>query len=243
MKPQNIDLVLVVDSSASMRPCFEALAANLAELIRPLEEERMNVDFGIVVHSASRQGEKVWYRHRFLRSEADVPYGPNVARGDYFTAKAGEIVSVLEGTMPEGDEDTLMALDVAIDLPYRPVASTHRVIALFSDEKLENGVSGREPMAAIPDLIEKMMSRRIQLFVAAPESRALEELGSMDRAEIEAVHGGDGLKSVDFRKLLSQMGKSISIATLQAGSEPEWQRAIFGQDRFIKSEVDSWTGE
>jgi hypothetical protein len=136
-----------------------------------------------------------------------------------------------------------MALDVAIDLPFRPVASTHRVIALFSDEKLENGVSGREPTAKIPDLINKMMSRRIQLFVAAPESPALADLGSMDRAEIEAVDGGDGLKSVDFKKLLSQMGKSISIATLQAGSEPDWQRALFGQDRFFKSDVDAWAGE
>ena len=243
MKPQNIDLVLVVDSSASMRPCFESLAANLGELTRPLEEAQMNVDFGIVIHSATRRGDKVWYLHRFLRPGADLPYGPNVARADYFTAKAGEIASVLAATVPKGNEDTLMALDVAIDLPYRPVASTHRVIALFSDEKLENGVSGSEPMAAIPDLLEKMMSRRIQLFVAAPESPALEDLGSMDRAEIEAVNGGDGLKSVDFKKLLSQTGKSISIATLQAGPEPDWRKAIFGQDRFLESKVESWTGE
>jgi hypothetical protein len=39
------------------------------------------------------------------------------------------------------------------------------------------------------------------------------------------------------------MGKSISIATLQAGSEPDWQRALFGQDRFFKSDVDAWAGE
>jgi hypothetical protein len=243
MKPQNIDLVLVVDSSSSMRPCFEALAANLGELIRPLEEARMNVEFGIVVHSATRQSEQVWYLHRFVCPEADLPYGPNAERKDYFSGKSDEVTRVLNDTIPEGDEHTLMALDVAIDLPYRPVASTHRVIAVFSDEKLENGVSGREPVAAIPDLIEKMMSRRIQLFVAAPESPALAELGSMDRAEIEAVDGGDGLTSVDFKKLLSQMGKSISFATLQAGAEPDWKKAIFGQDRFVKSDVETWAGE
>jgi hypothetical protein len=54
----------------------------------------------------------------------------------------------------------------------------------------------------------------------------------VDRAEIEAVDGGDGLKSVDFRKLLAQMAKSISVSTIQAGREPTWQRAIYGQDRF-----------
>jgi len=243
MKPQNIDLVLVVDSSSSMRPCFEALAANLGELIRPLEEARMNVEFGIVVHSATRQGEQVWYLHRFVRPEADLPYGSNAERKDYFSGKSEEVCRVLNDTIPEGDEHSLMALDVAIDLPYRPVASTHRVIAVFSDEKLENGVLGREPVAAIPDLIEKMMSRRIQLFVAAPESPALAELGSMDRAEIEAVDGGDGLTSVDFKKLLSQMGKSISFATLQSGAEPDWKKAIFGQDRFVKSDVETWAGE
>ena len=94
-------------------------------------------------------------------------------------------------------------------------------------------------MAKIPNLIQKLMSRRIQLFVSAPFSPAMEQLGSLDRAEIEAVDGGDGLKSVDFKKLLAQMGKSISVSSLQMGPEPAWQKAIFGQDKFEPSRFSS----
>ena len=109
------------------------------------------------------------------------------------------------------------------------------MIAVFTDEPLEAGVSEAGPIAKIPELIQKLMSRRIQMFVSAPFSPALEQLGSLDRAEIEAVDGGDGLKSVDFKKLLAQMGKSISVSSLQMGAEPAWKKAIYGQDRWSTS--------
>lgn len=135
-----------------------------------------------------------------------------------------------------------MALDTAADFPFGPPDSTRRVIALFTDEPIESGVSGLKPLAKIPELIQKLMSRRIQLFASAPFSGALEQLGSLDKAEIEAVDGGDGLKSVDFKKLLAQMGKSISVSSLQMGPEPAWKKAIFGQDRFTVQDVENWTG-
>ena len=136
----------------------------------------------------------------------------------------------MAGLRPQGNEDTLLALDIAADFPFGPAANTRRVVALFCDEKLETGVSEKEPISKLPDLIDKLMSRRIQLFVAAPLSPGLEQLAAVDCAEIEPVVGGDGLKSVDFKKLLAQMGKSISVASLQMGSEPAWKKAIYGQD-------------
>jgi uncharacterized protein involved in tellurium resistance len=61
----------------------------------------------------------------------------------------------------------------------------------------------------------------------------------VDRAEIEPVDGGDGLKAVDFKKLLAQMGKSISISSLQMGPEPSWQRALYGQDKWTEGRAVS----
>jgi uncharacterized protein involved in tellurium resistance len=159
-------------------------------------------------------------------------YSPQLNADDFFTNDPAVLARVLANLEAQGNEDTLLALDIAADFPFGPVDSTRRVIAVFTDEPLEAGVLEAQPVAKIPELIQKLMSRRIQLFVSAPFSAALEQLGSLDRAEIEAVDGGDGLKAVDFKKLLAQMGKSISVSSLQMGAEPAWKKGIFGQDRW-----------
>jgi hypothetical protein len=242
MKPQNVDLVLLLDASSSMKPCFTQLTAHLSDLLLPLMQGNFKVSFALLAYAATEEDGRQFYLHRFLKTETALPYGPNCKRDDYFTDNPDEVIAALREIKPEGNEDTLMALDTAADLPFGPVESTRRVIALFTDETLENGLSGSGPTDEIPEIIQKLMVRRIQLFVSAPMSPALEILGSLDHAQIEAVDGGDGLKSVDFKKLLVQMAKSISISSLQAGAETTWRKAIFGQDRFLSAELKAWTG-
>ena len=237
MKPQNVDLVLLLDASKSMQPCFDQLREHLKDLLYPLEQSNFRTRFGLLAYSATVQNDGRPY------DEIDLKlYRPSMKVDDYFTYDTSSIIKVLEKLVPRGDEDTLMALDTAADLPFDPPDTTRRVIALFTDERIEDGVNGISPIDMIPELIQKLMSRRIQLFVSAPFSPALEQLGSLDRAEIEAVDGGDGLKPVDFKKLLAQMGKSISVSSLQMGPEPAWRKALFGQNRFNVHQVDRWAG-
>jgi len=248
MKPQNVDLVLLVDSSKSMQPCFDQLREHLKDLLHPLEQTNFRTRFAMLAYCATMQDVgRPYYWHTFVGGDdadgMDLKlYRPGMRVDDYFTYDTSSIVRVLEKLVPRGDEDTLMALDTAVDLPFNPPDTTRRVIALFTDERIEDGVNGSSPVYKIPELIEKLMSRRIQLFVSAPFSPALEQLGSLDRAEIEAVDGGDGLKAVDFKKLLAQMGKSISVSSLQMGPERAWRKALFGQDRFTVHQVDRWAG-
>ena len=236
MKPQNVDFVLLVDSSESMRPCFTQLRAHLKELLYPLQQANFQVRFGLIAYAAGRDRNGPIYDHTFIGGSGPEMiqklYSPSVKASDFFTSDPAVVARVLGGLEAQGNEDTLLALDIAADFPFGPPDSTRRVIAVFTDEPLEDGVSETQPLAKIPELIQKLMARRIQLFASAPFSGALEQLGSLDRAEIEAVDGGDGLKSVDFRKLLAQMGKSISVSSLQMGPEPAWKKAIFGQDRW-----------
>ncbi len=236
MKPQNVDLVLVVDCSESMRPCFAALREHLKDLLYPLQQANFKVRCGLVAYAAAPGHGGPIYDHTFIGGSGPEMiqklYSPQVNTNDFFTSNPAMVAGALAGLEAQGNEDTLLALDIAADFPFGPVESTHRVIAVFTDEPLEAGVSELQPIAKIPELIQKLMSRRIQLFVAAPFSGALEQLGSLDRAEIEAVDGGDGLRAVDFKKLLAQMGKSISVSSLQIGVEPPWKKAIFGQDRW-----------
>jgi len=249
MKPQNVDLVLLVDSSKSMQPCFDQLREHLKDLLYPLEQSNFRTRFALLAYCATRLDDgRPYYWHTFVGGddpdEMDKKlYGPSMRVDDYFTYDTGKIIQILAKLVPRGDEDTLMALDTAADLPFNPPDTTRRVIALFTDERIEDGVNGARPISKIPELIQKLMSRRIQLFVSAPFSPALEQLGSLDRAEIEAVDGGDGLKAVGFKKLLAQMGKSISVSSLQMGPEPAWNKALFGQKRFdYVRPVERWSG-
>lgn len=236
MKPQNVDFVLLVDASESMKPCFAQLREHLKDLLYPLQQANFKVRFGLVAYAAAPSREGPVYDHTFVGGSGPEIlkklYAPSPSASDFFTHDPSVISRVLAGLEAQGNEDTLLALDIAADFPFGPAESTRRVLAVFTDEPLEKGVSSEAPLTKIGELIQKLTSRRLQLFVSAPLSPALEELGSVDRAEIEPVEGGDGLKTVDFKKLLAQMGKSISVSSLQMGPEPEWQKALYGQDKW-----------
>ena len=224
MPAQNVDLVLVIDASSSMKPCFDALRENLALVVAPLQGFVTNVQFCVLAQSVGMRGRKLVYDHRFMgTSGADAlqtlyagPANQGAGRAPFFTADAGRVRSFLADLKPEGNEDLLLALDLAADLPFGPITSTCRVIALFSDEPIEAGAVESGRVELIPDLIEKLTRRRIKLFAALPESDASLALSQANGSELEFVSGGDGLRSVDFSQLLSQMGKSISVMSLQS---------------------------
>ena len=188
MKPQNVDLVLLVDSSESMRPCFAALREHLKDLLYPLQQANFKVRFGLVAYAAAPGRDGPVYDHTFIGGSGPEMmqklYSPSVNAADFFTSDSSVVSRVLNDLEAQGNEDTLLALDIAADFPFGPPESTRRVVAVFTDEP------------------------------------------------IEAEDGGDGLKSVDFKKLLAQMGKSISVSSLQMGAEPTWKKAIFGQNHW-----------
>ena len=149
--------------------------------------------------------------------------------GPFLTEDEETVGRALRAVSVTGDEDSLLALDVALDFPFGPLQTTKRVIALLSDERLEGGSSD---LTRIPDVIEKLMARRVKLFMALPDSNAARELEQADGCEFEAVDGGNGLSHVDFARLFDQMGKSISASTLQHAGADSYRRALFGQDRW-----------
>lgn len=236
-----VDLVLLVDTSDSMKPCFERLRDNLSQLLGPLRQGSFSVRIGLVGYAAGRDSSGVVYDHTFLGgSGIPLVKGLYSAQGrveDYFTTEPSRVMGALTSLVPQGNEDTLVALDLATDFPFGPTSTTRRVIAVFTDEKLEDGISGMEPLTKLGELAQKLVQRKIQLFVAAPASDGLFELGEVPCAQIEEVAEGDGLKSVNFTKLLAQMGKSISVSTLQGGPEPAWKKALYGQDRWDDRKV------
>lgn len=242
MPASTVDLVFVIDASESMRPCFRGLARNLDRVIRPLQGINLKVRLGLVALSvgAGDGGSRV-YPTQTLAGGWDSVYNAQGVCRDLFTRDSEAFSSCLRSVSLQGDENNLVALDFALDFPFGPVASHRRVVAMFSDEKIEDGAVSKEELATLPRLIEKAMARKVMLFAAMPFSPALEALGSLDGSQFERVDGGDGLASVDFAKLLGQMAKSISVASVQ-GAEATYTRALFGQDRWVTCNSASYAG-
>ncbi len=236
MSARDVDVVLVVDASESMRPCFDQLRSHLEDLLYPLRQAQFKVRFGLVAYAAAQTNAGPVYDHTFVGGSGpdliQSLYSAEPTISKFFTPDPDAITRTLADLQAQGNENTLLALDIAADFPFGPVESTRRVVAVFTDETLESGVTEAEPLQFIGDLISKLHMRRVQLYMAAPDSDGLQELGTLDGAQIQPVEGGDGLRSIDFGKLLAQMGKSISLSTMQMGAEPAWRRALFGQDRW-----------
>jgi hypothetical protein len=237
----NVDLVLVIDTSASMRPCIDGLRAHLRELLKPMQGYVANVRFGLVGLSASMSNGQVLYVPATLAGGLDsierLYATPNQYK--FFTEDPDEVIKRLEELTISGDEDNLVALDLAMDHPFGPSDTHKRVIALFSDEKLEAGVQRSGLLGTIPQVVEKLHARRIKLFCAMPYSDAAQQLAEANGSEIEDIGDAAGLASVDFKMLLTQMGKSISVSSLQGSSMEEFTPALYGQNTWAPSS-DSW---
>jgi hypothetical protein len=229
MKAATVEVVFVVDASESMRPCFEGLAKNLDQIVKPLQGFDLKVRLGLIAMSLG----KTETGGRLVRTETLAGGVEEIYRGGtgLFTEDGAAFSARLHALQIGGDENHLIALDCALDFPFGPVAATRRVVALFGDERIEDGLLGEDDISKVPALVTKIMARRIQFFGALPISPALEQLATADSCQVEEVSGGDGLANVDFRKLLAQMAKSISGTSLQGGEE-RYQRGLFGQEQW-----------
>ena len=239
MPAQTVEIVFVIDVSGSMRPYIDGLKRNLRSLIEPLQQSGLHVRFGMVAHAISHSK----YRFHFLRPVdegllRDLYHGQYNIR-DFFTDDAKAFLSVLDGLKTGGNETTPVALDCALDFPFGPLATTRRVIAFFSDEKIEGGIMPNGWESVISNLVDKVMARKILLYGFIPESPASLELSEAERSEM-VFWNSDDFEHIDFEKLLSGMGKSISVSSLQSTKEPEYSKALFGEDApsFLTNSVE-----
>jgi len=238
------DVVFVVDASASMRPCIDALRQNIMSFVAGLDGPNagsfdLRLEFVALKVDPERAtyivdssgGEGLWERlySKGSNSAASAP-------GCWSTPR--DFVKALEGITVGADEDSLMALDFALDLPWRKVAGCHRVAVLLTDEPPETGFMPNERKAMAGELVRKINDLRVKLFMVGPYSATLAELQAADGADFIEISDSDvgrGLASVNFRKILDAIAKSISVSSLQHAPKPV-KRALFGQDGWVDGE-------
>lgn len=238
MGAKNVDVVFVIDASDSMSPCIESVVSNIGNMLAELGKANFHARLDAVIHNVP--GEHVFY----IASVNTHMHGGRLTDGLYrdapqtfFTEDVSVFSDCLKTIKVEGDEDMLLALDCALDFPFGPAKNTQRVVVLLSDEPFETNyqfdLHKDEYEAKASEMIDKIHDRHISLYMVMPSSNIAQTLAEADRADYAILQQGDvGLKSFDFSRFFSQLGKTISVTTAQQSHEKPYKKSIMGQAGF-----------
>jgi hypothetical protein len=227
------DVVFCLDVSGSMSPTIRGVCEHLRSFVSGLSnggQTKWDVRLGLLTHRA----EENLFDFAGLEGQSVVPelYGQR-SPGGLFTPDPEVFCQALRATTATGDEATLIALDSALDFPWRAADKCRRIVILMTDEAIETGVHVRDQVAQLPSLIQKIQALRVSLFIVAPPSEILTKLSTVDRSEyIEVDSVGNGLSSVDFSEVLTSIGKSVSVSQSEGIAASSIRRALYGQDKW-----------
>lgn len=237
------DVVFCLDASNSMKPCIDGVKTHISSFLEGLKSDRQrswDVRFDFLAHQ-TLQGEDggIGHAHYSLYHNEpgnlvlDVLYSSQQGqRGRFFTTDIAEFKRGLDKVEVIGDEGPFVALDSCLDFPWRKAGECHRVIIFMTDEPFETSSAPGTERPFLEELLQKTQDLKVLLFIVAPDSPAYEELAEVDKSEYEAVDRSAGLADVDFRKLLSGIGKSVSVSTAnqqKPTAEKRVKRGLFGQ--------------
>ncbi len=236
-----VDVVFCLDASGSMAPCIDAVRKNLDVFLDALADNanrKIDCRIDFLAHSCAEDGGLV--RSTSLnKNGADLItalYGQAPKPHAFFTSDRDVIRKALRGVDVYGDEAMLIALDMVLDFPWRPQAGCHRVVVLLTDEPLEANAIWQTQQPKLDAVIDKVQKLGVKLYIVGPPSSGLETLAEADKCIYQkSSQSHDGLGSIDFSKVLQQIGKSVSASVLQGRPEAGVKRALFSQDEWVAS--------
>lgn len=245
------DVVFCLDSSQSMKPCFRALRDGIAAFTKGLASDAQmtwDVRFDYISHRASKSAGSIVMSHSSLNHFDAISPLYEAAGSEpsgFFTRDTDAFRAGLDTLESKGDEANLIALDVCLDMPWRPASECHRVVIMLTDEPVETGLMIPESREAIPTLIQKIRELGVLLYIVGPPSKCFDTLSAAPRAEFEEIEKGTdkGLADLDLSELLSHIGKSVSKSTLQKPQSSPTHRALFGQTGWGGVNHTSWSGD
>jgi len=225
-----------------MKPCIDGVKTHITSFLEGLKSDQQrtwDVRFDFVAHhTVAYEGGAIGHCHFSLHqngsdNDALTSLYLSSSNGRFFTSDIDEFKRGLDKVEVLGDEGPLIALDTCLDFPWRKADECHRVVIFMTDEPFETSSAPEMEKQFLEELLQKTADLKILLFIVAPESPVYEELSEVDKSEYEVVESHSaGLADVDFRKLLSGIGKSVSVSTAnQQGTpvEKEIKKGVFGQ--------------
>lgn len=142
------DVVFVIDASNSMSPCIDAVRKHIGSFVEGITSNPQvtwdwRMDFLAHQTGQGDSGSLV-----FLMQSVFYEDGMSLVTNLYHSSRQGarffiksqtEFINALGRIRVKGDETPLIALDTALDYPWRPSQSCHRVVIFLTDEPFETG--------------------------------------------------------------------------------------------------------
>ena len=217
------DIVFCIDASGSMKPCIDGVRDNIEKLLEGLESDvqtTWDVRYDFLAFHDSKDGVH-WYRSVALPT---IPLIEAIYKGkdnsSIFTKSLAAFKNGLREITVEGEEQQLLALDIAMDYPWRPSDGCHRVVVLLTDESVETGVDVEEQKKKIDELISKAQDKRIKLFIVAPESEGFYKLSAADRCEYDDSGSLSASRFPYLRRMLERILNPSPTLVRQTGVSP-----------------------
>lgn len=224
MGANKVDIVFVVDASGSMSDCFDQLRDNLRSFIEPLNQANFQIRYGLVAYNTS----EITFIGGSSSKLIDELYKDQFEEDNYFTSDAEKFLQVLDSVETSCDENSPLALDIAADLPFACISESRRVIALFTDEKFESGKDWERHAPDFYKVLEKIVARKISLYTFQPQCAAAEAMETLPKTIVNYFDADKhSWNDINFSELLGQMGKSISVSTLQMIQEPTFIKGVY----------------
>lgn len=236
------DVVFCLDSSGSMEPCFKEVQDHLGDFVAGLESRGqtawdLRVDFVsyFTVGGPVCAPDGTGFSHVsvFHDNLWEALYVGGQTKANLFTKDLSQFKDRLTSLSTGGDESPLVALDFALDFPWRPASTCHRAVVLMTDEPLEDGWWVEEQVRVMPKLTKKIQDLRVLLYLVAPDSPGFQELAKVDKSEYDVADFSEsGLMGLDFKVVMASIGKSVSAPSRQADAGVKVERGLFGQARW-----------
>ena len=246
---ETADIVFCMDASGSMDNAFDGVRDHVKKLIETLNttglQRTWDVRFDFLAYSNTSTGSGMRLANiekngssliNALYEGEDAMELQSGSAPSFFTRDLKKFTEALDKVNCEGDETTLLALDIAADFPFREASSCHRVVVLLTDEPVADGPLADETTSKLMDLAKKYQDKKIMLFMVTPDCPTFDTLSQIDKCEW-TVDGSNGLKQIDFSKLMESIGKSVSISQTSGSAASNTPMPLFCENKWTSLDV------
>ncbi len=218
----NVDIVFVIDDSASMEPVIDGVESNINGFINSLQNSGNKIDFRI--------GFELYGNELFTSCKLTS----NVS---HFKQELEENRKLETG----GDEITLLAVDIAADNDWRE--KCHKYIIIFTNEPLSTNNQYEKQLTKYDELIQKLKDLQIKIIFLGKDCPDYRRFKEIKHCSYEPI---DNYDSVDYSTLLETIGKSVSQQSGgQTGGSASANKGLYSElfGMTTATDVKNKTGE
>ena len=209
----NADIVFCLDASGTMAPTFDGVRQNILKIVQGLESDRqrsLDIRWGLLAFREDRNGVHRYEGAHLSGSQLNQAIYHGKHSDEVFTRDTKVITNALANIQPEGEEMQLVALDTALDFPWRESATCHRVIIMLTDEPIETGLYVDQQIAHLEELKHKIENKKVRLFLYAPKCKSFGKLAGAQMTIYNILKNeAQGCTEIDFGQILEGIGNSI----------------------------------